>query len=29
MPGFYISVYKDVQFDAHEFVVQKGNSTAN
>ena len=22
MPGFYISVYKDVQFDAHEFLVQ-------
>ena len=29
MPNFYIEEYKDVQFDAHEFVVAKGNSTAN
>ena len=29
MPGFYISEYRESQFDAHEFVVQKGNSTAN
>jgi hypothetical protein len=29
MPGFYIEEYKESQFDAHEFVVQKGNSTAN
>jgi outer membrane protein OmpA-like peptidoglycan-associated protein len=29
MPNFYISDFKDVQFDAHEFVVAKGNSTAN
>jgi OmpA-OmpF porin, OOP family len=29
MPGFYIEEYRESQFDAHEFVVQKGNSTAN
>ena len=29
MPGFYIEEYSDSQFDAHEFVIQKGNSTAN
>ena len=29
MPNFYIEEYKDVQFDAHEFVVANGNSTAN
>jgi outer membrane protein OmpA-like peptidoglycan-associated protein len=29
MPNFYISDFKDVQFDAHEFVVAKGNSTVN
>jgi outer membrane protein OmpA-like peptidoglycan-associated protein len=29
MPNFYISEFKDVQFDAHEFVVAKGNSTVN
>lgn len=28
MPGFVISDYRDQQFDAHEFVVQKGNDTA-
>ena len=29
MQGFYNSEYRESQFDAHEFVVQKGNSTAN
>jgi len=29
MPVFYISEYRESQFDAHDFVVQKGNSTAN
>jgi outer membrane protein OmpA-like peptidoglycan-associated protein len=29
MPGFYIEEYSESQFDAHEFVIQKGNSTAN
>ena len=29
MPNFYIEEYKDVQFDAHDFVVAKGNSSVN
>jgi outer membrane protein OmpA-like peptidoglycan-associated protein len=28
MPGFRIEEYREQQFDAHEFVIQKGNDTA-
>jgi len=28
MPGFFIDLYKDTQFDAHEFTVQKGKGKA-
>ena len=28
MPGYIITEFREQQFDAHEFVIQKGNDTA-